>query len=347
VPPNLLRIVVISDLHLSPDRDAPSPAATRFVESLAAATPPLSRLIVLGDFFDLCRAEDETGSAGQRTERRLVRLDAILTRHAGLSAALAALVASGVELDVVAGNHDLALADPMVAAAVVARLGGADRVHFHDRSLWLSGVLYAEHGSQYHDINAVRGPAALDSRGRLRLPPAAYAEAVARIVRNPHRTGRAAALVRVVGAAAIETASRPLLRRRPKAAGDLESLARTPSLPMAARVARVALTRRSGGDGPAPPLERIDAALRANGAGVPLLVFAHTHVPGGGEMAEGGRWLNSGAWLAPLGSRYPFVEIDAGDATNSGEPRGRVRFWDDATATIEEAPSLQPSPTGP
>jgi hypothetical protein len=67
-----------------------------------------------------------------------------------------------MQVDVVAGNHDVALlrravrerfADLVLAAAGDSSVTAG--IRFHPWIYHLPGVLYAEHGSQYHDISAV------------------------------------------------------------------------------------------------------------------------------------------------------------------------------------------------
>ncbi len=220
MPQQPKRILILSDLHLRPDSVEPGHAFSRFLDRLATPDWLPAKLILLGDTFELCRAEEElSGSPAQCTRRRLARLDSILDRHRVLATKLARLTGLGVEVVAVLGNHDLPLADPAVATRLRERLGAAETVlQVAPRYALVPGVLFAEHGSQYHDINAIRGRP-LDSSGRLRLPLAAYAEAASRVARPGGSNSiadtapaiRAAIVARLAAGAIAEMARRPLV----------------------------------------------------------------------------------------------------------------------------------------
>jgi len=202
-------IVVVGDLHLGVDAAGDPEGAERgqafaaFVDGLTADRPATTRLVLDGDVLDLTRGEVRGGGLRARVERPdeaavLARLDALAAAHPDLFAALARFMAAGGRLAVVAGNHDLELAERTIQAAFLARMGDAaiDRVSFHRRSLWLPGVLYAEHGHHLHDISA---PGPHD-----RLPLAIELAALTRAVRQ---AGTPAVVGAVVAAAASVAAA--------------------------------------------------------------------------------------------------------------------------------------------
>jgi hypothetical protein len=361
VQPEPSRAVVVSDLHLGPETAGPSPAAARFFGRLAQSDLRPDVVIVLGDFLDLCRAEDEVrGDAATLSARRVERLDRIIGRHPELMDALAFLVRLGVRLEIVLGNHDLALADPAAAARLRDRLAATrEQVPIRPRFALLPGLLYAEHGHQYHDLNTVRRSAPLDSDGRLGLPPVAYAEAGLRTIRSAVRGSSwqsgteagvvVASLADLSFALVAELAARPLLPHAdPAPAGELGRLRPLAVLPMIVRVSGAVIRNGGSPAGPRPPVAQISAALRARGAAVPVLVFAHTHVPGSWPISGVGgpaTYLDSGAWINPDGDRYPFVLVEPVEtpATRSTPrqdapvpPGARLLYWNDSTAAIDE-----------
>jgi UDP-2,3-diacylglucosamine pyrophosphatase LpxH len=157
-------ITVVSDLHLSPHCD-PQHAAhdfheagfARFLDDVrrrAAERRSSWRLVILGDLVDL---PDASAPAKAITE-----LKRVVSGHPRLFEAVGAFLAAGLQVDLVAGNHDVALLRSTVRARltelIAARDGGGGMrgsMAFHPWIFHLPGVLYAEHGSQYHDISAV------------------------------------------------------------------------------------------------------------------------------------------------------------------------------------------------
>lgn len=192
------RVVVVGDLHMSLGRDpltgayAPyecfreDEAFVRFLAELrqrAAQERGSWLLLVLGDFLDfLHAAADDTawrGTLPSTSERAsLDVLEQIARGHDQVLRALGRLAADGVALAFVAGNHDPEVARPSVQARLrellsTERPEAAERVSFHPWIFHVPGLLYAEHGSQYHDINAVHVPfiGSADPRRPAELPP--------------------------------------------------------------------------------------------------------------------------------------------------------------------------------
>ncbi len=126
------------------------------------------RLIVAGDLIDFAGmsvsadgGESETvlneeelrhglGSASDHTVSKLRR---VADHHAEVFAALARFVATGNELVVVRGNHDVDLHWPAVQATFrgILQSHGADatRLTFSDWFYYEEGVVFVEHGHQY------------------------------------------------------------------------------------------------------------------------------------------------------------------------------------------------------
>ena len=171
-------LVLVSDLHMASGRDPATgrPARTEdfardsafasFLRARAAAQTELGRpwrLVTLGDLFDFARVE--LGGPGEDRRRldtstgaALAKLDRIAAGHPEVFDALRELVAAGVPIDVVPGNHDLEIARPAVQRRlrellVGPGLSGRDWIEFHPRIFYMPGVLYAEHGHHHHDIN--------------------------------------------------------------------------------------------------------------------------------------------------------------------------------------------------
>jgi len=107
----------------------------------------------------------------------LAKLDRIATGHRRVFASLGEFAASDSRVVVVPGNHDLELIRPSTQARfcelvdeACGQPGAATRIEFQPWIYYVPGVLYAEHGSQYHDAGAAyaraRSPA--ESRARSR-----------------------------------------------------------------------------------------------------------------------------------------------------------------------------------
>ena len=221
-----MRAIVLSDLHLGAPGTATDDAFISFVEWLTEgarrdATP--TRLVLLGDLLDLLHAP-----IGARDP--LAALDAVAARHRSALAALGAAAANDVVVDIVPGNHDSELVQPdlqehlrdLVADAAgtsTARL----RSNFRVRPWFLlvPGLLYAEHGSQYHALNAVADPLAPFGRWSGRLP---LGGAIDGFLSETEHRARAHALPRVLPAALRALAQRG--RTDPSTAAALHACAR-------------------------------------------------------------------------------------------------------------------------
>ena len=174
-----MKVVVLSDLHLgAATGTATDDAFVSFLQWLTERAHPNAepwRLVLLGDLLDLLHPP-----AGAHDP--LAALDAVAARHRSALAALGTTAARGVSVDLVPGNHDSELVAPRLQErlrALVAAAAGTSAVQlrptFRVRPwfLLLPGLLYAEHGSQYHALNAVAYPLAPFGRWSPQLPPGA------------------------------------------------------------------------------------------------------------------------------------------------------------------------------
>jgi hypothetical protein len=166
-------ITIVSDLHLSLGCNRGHHAGhllhdvgfARFlahVRGRAGEQRSSWRLVILGDLVDLPDAEAPPAET-------ITVLTEVAAAHPGLFGAVGEFLAAGMQVDVVAGNHDLALLRRAVRARfadlIAAAAGGPNRpagITFHPWIYHLPGVLYAEHGHQHHDINAVPALLGLD-----------------------------------------------------------------------------------------------------------------------------------------------------------------------------------------
>lgn len=174
-------IIIVSDLHLSAvsrprtstlnrEQDSPLDAAfAGFLDYLwerAIKENRKLRLVILGDLFDFLKVEgklpgDDGSPVDTSEEATLAKLDRIAESHPKVFEALGRFVAAAFPLDIVPGNHDIELirqsAQEQFKKLVLrfsARSGADVSIRFHPWIYHEPGVLYAEHGHQYHDINS-------------------------------------------------------------------------------------------------------------------------------------------------------------------------------------------------
>ncbi len=200
--------VIVSDLHLATGRDprtdrpGSDAALARFVSDLrrrAALEGRKWRLVILGDLFDFLRSaggEPRPGSLPPDTSEKatLAKLERIAADHPALLEALGQFLAAGFALDIVPGNHDIELLRPSAQERCKELLAGSNphaeaaaAITFYPWMYYVPGVLYAEHGHQYHDINAFHTllqPYTPGLPDQVDLPLASYLEVYLRIVRD-------------------------------------------------------------------------------------------------------------------------------------------------------------------
>jgi UDP-2,3-diacylglucosamine pyrophosphatase LpxH len=170
-------VVVVSDLHLAAGYDERTGTYSRnedffydgsfarFLAHLQASGRPW-RLVLLGDVFDFLQVElGPPPTAEQELDvseaTTLAKFERIARGHPEFFAALGRFAAAGFPVDVVPGNHDVELVRPgtqrrFVELVVEAsgRPEAAGAFSFHPWLIFIPGVLYAEHGHQYDDVNS-------------------------------------------------------------------------------------------------------------------------------------------------------------------------------------------------
>ena len=170
------RVVLLSDLHLGAgtvptgcgsfwddlfDGDSEFEAFARWLVEAGA-----TRLVLLGDTIDFHRVPLEGAAFARDASEAIDQLDRVARSHPRFFGALRMLIGAGLGVDVVVGNHDVELARHEVQARFAA-LAGQDgwsgtspleSPRFHNWFMYLPGVLYAEHGNNYHDINSFDRP---------------------------------------------------------------------------------------------------------------------------------------------------------------------------------------------
>lgn len=171
-------LIVVSDFHLSAgggDDQRLDEQFARFIDHLcerAGRERQPWRLLILGDLCDFLRVRLPYPQPPTAEGVACAKLNLIAAEHPRFLAALGRCVAAGFPIDIVPGNHDVELMHPSVQRRLrdlVAAAGGgaqaATDVRFRPWIYYIPGMLYAEHGHQYHDLNSF--PALLDlSTGR-------------------------------------------------------------------------------------------------------------------------------------------------------------------------------------
>jgi len=369
------RLVLVSDLHLGggPEAAAAGPgfadpfdqddAFVQFLGYLRRREEGRPyRLVLLGDTLDFLRVPvtgPRTGLYARDDAEAVGQLDRIHAAHRSVFGGLAGTLASGVPVDVVVGNHDVELARPAVRDRLRALLGddhgcppeGLTSLRFHPWGYHVPGVLYAEHGNHYHDINTFDRPLHPFRRARLlERPPAARLGGLRRLGSGPAaRPWIRDALADLLPRRRVDSTARSAYRARLPAyadelglAGDvvtrLHELGGTSVLRIMRRLLR---TRLAGGPAFAEQLPQVAAlvheALSSSGQAAPCYVFGHAHVAQHLRLAgTGACYLNTGTWStdgaesAPAsarrrgGARCTWVDIDRGVG---GRPTATLLRW--------------------
>jgi UDP-2,3-diacylglucosamine pyrophosphatase LpxH len=356
-------VVIVSDLHLGAHDDSfYDDAFSRFVDHLRGSS---AELLLLGDALDFLEARPHATGSRYRIDTSEVAaratLDWIGRRHAPFFAALGRFAADGHRVHVVPGNHDLELLrvpTQLRFRELVSAGGGHDvarSVTFHPWIFHVPGLLYAEHGHQYHDINAVTTllrPELPGRPDRLALPLASYlsegrprfaihAARHAVTLSGPSLARRRAAYRREAltpAAVSVELDASTL--------AALDRLSETNAVKILRRLAGYALRGASCGatqrhDYMHRGATAIDRVLRGAGAEVPYLAFGHTHVAERFPLtstAGAAEYLNCGTWspfvpraLWDDGGRLTFARVSPSEGA-------RVLRWDDAAGRPVELP---------
>jgi hypothetical protein len=335
---------------------------------------PIRRLVLLGDSLDLPTHVSGSGADAASCWRvtAIGAVDRIADTHREPFDALATFAAGGGRLELLPGNHDVALQMPAVRRTLLDRLGDdGGAVGWHPWIFHLPGLLWAEHGGQHHDLHAVPewlspGP----GRSTWGLPPGRAIETLSLATkrrRGPSRELVAAAAS--VAADGIASAfARPALARTRQVyrARELPSIAAASDLPESLLVAidrlsetdgwsiaaRLIRRRLAGGDpSPAsflgPAARHVQAILAAGGRDVRIYAFGHTHAPAIlpiGPSAPGAWFANAGSWagLQPAAlrarvgpDRYPVLRIQAAAGR---DPTIELVLWNAADERVEPFP---------
>jgi len=365
------RLVLVSDLHMGAgaatassgagfvdefDGDEAFPA---FLTWLRSDGPRPSRLVLLGDTLDFLRVPVQGALYARNDAEAVGQLERIAAAHPTVFEALSATVNDGTALDVVVGNHDVELARPAVQRRLRALLkapgesADQEAVRFHLWGYYVPGLVYAEHGNHYHDINSFRQPLVPFRDGRTERPPAARLGSARRWLVGRGRPGAPPlhqivgdlfSVGRLSGADLKEYCDNVLsgyaaeIGLPHSAVRRLHELGRT-SVP--ATAARIAKTRLAGGPsfGDAAPevATSIHRVLAAAAYAVPFCVFGHTHAARHLRLPGGvGQYLNTGTWSTDyrraVNRRRPvpdprwrtWVELSGHGSNN---PQARLLHW--------------------
>jgi UDP-2,3-diacylglucosamine pyrophosphatase LpxH len=361
-------IVIVSDLHLgATDAADAAPVDAAFVDLLediavAVRDGGRRRLLLLGDTIDFLAMDDRRrrergGPPDTGTVTALANLDRVAAEHPDVFAALRRVVAAGVPLDVIPGNHDVELHRLAVQRRFTVLGAGRGQVTFHPWIYFVPGVLYAEHGHQHHDINSLvtlLDPDDPRRPGQLEVPIASR-----RAPRGGGIRARAAFALEATHHAwmlAVPSTARrrhayraTRLREHAPSVGldhatlvQLDRLSETTAPAIIRRLVR----RVVSGAGPADYLHRaagaIDEVLRTAGASVPFYVFGHTHVAERVALPtnENAAYLNSGTW-SPCAPHPTFVTVVHG---GDHSPTAEVLRRD--SSTLASAPATGSPPAG-
>lgn len=368
--PDLSRIdefIVIADLHMGvgpdPATGTPDPDDAfqmdrhliGLIDHIAARTDrERVCLVVLGDMVDLLLVEPSFQMhPDARTATTLRRLDQIAAGHHDVIKALGALVRAGAHLVIVPGDRDIELvrestqhrlATLIVPGPDEAAIAARGRIGFSPWALHVPGLFWAEHGSQFRDVDAFEtfaAPWVDGSVERINRPVGgmvALLQAARRARRHGMRVGRLGVLPTAAGvgaALARRCDPRHVVRRRayrartvgelaaalalpPRIANELDRLGEHPCGAIERRVVGQVVARRLGRaltDDPGAGLRRaarsIHALLAAAGLPVHYVLMGHTHGMEYVDLPGGGAYLNPGAWATGL----------SGSGAVTGEPR--------------------------
>ena len=368
------RLVLVSDLHLGGGTEAaaagpwfadPFDQDEAFVQFLTHLRDREEghpyRLVLLGDTLDFLRVPvigPRTGLYARDDAEAIGQLDRIHTAHRTVFRGLADTLASGARVDVVAGNHDVELARPAVRDRLRALLSNhgcppaaLTSLRFHPWGCHVPGLLYAEHGNHYHDINTFDRPLHPFRReGLLERPPAARLGGLHRLASGPAaRPWIRDAMADLLPRRHLGSAARASYRGRLPAyadelgltadvAGRLHDLGGTSVLGIARRLLRA---RFAGGPTFPEQLPQVAAlvheALSSSGQAASFYVFGHIHLAQQVRLpATRACYLNTGTWSTdgeepawasprrPGAARRTWVEIDPGAG---GLPTATLLRW--------------------
>lgn len=327
----------ISDVHLSEGKgQGASRTAAELIEHAARGRladrlglrPEGLELALDGDVLDL----DVGGPSREPGEHAV----SVLGSHPELHGALRSAALRGVEIVVVAGNHDAALASPGARAALDAALGArcTHRTWFH-RSRRTGA--HVEHGHLY-DPACAGAPEAtlgglgarhahlafpgLDPEGIDSLPASAYARHLGNVLAaDPAHARRvmlacASFLRMLAGVGSAEGHEAQMMRLASAAIGEIEGLDAARLLLHARRVAQPmtpdAFAQARAWEGYKDEVSRLLADSSRDLQAIyraPAVVMGHSHVARDERLPSGAALLNSGCWNED-GGTFALVTTD-------------------------------------
>ncbi len=317
-----LDIIFVSDFHAGPserpgdDENHPVFAGEAFVafaSSLIDDATGLGRqveLVILGDGLHFPASVADTDTA-------LTAVDAIARTHPQLVQGLRLLLEQGYRVVMVAGNHDAQLHRPAVQQRLRQHVG--QQLCFEPWIYYRPGQVYAEHGSQYHDISRVStlidpfigdldGPMQPALSSLLEAPASQGLRTVGALLRDRRdRLGRS----RYRGDTLRDHAKDHRLDHQTLV--RLDRVGQTPISSTVARLARKLVgtpTERVGRSDAylTAALDHVDAILESSGHAVPNLVFGHTHLACR-QTRAGATYLNCGTWSRPRATDAPLPYV--------------------------------------
>jgi UDP-2,3-diacylglucosamine pyrophosphatase LpxH len=363
-------LIIVSDLHIG---DGGQQERFRLDETMCAflghlrdhvgRSPEPLRLLILGDFLDLSLiARASPAKMSQRSVRNALlneRIDEVMAAHGDLFRALRIFIEAGGSVDVVPGNSDAALQIRFVwehfrhsLLRGCSTAGPLDSLQLHPWIYHLPGVLYAEHGNQYHEINSF--PAVLEGlqKGEPHQVETAGSLLAAYGPRSDLGTGRSRKEVaRWMASLATQMVLASQVRRTAAYQSLVEHYASEVSLPPAlvAELERLGsraiwrsglrALRRSGAARPARgrvPSDSYlkDAALHVHSAArrhdspAFFYVFGHTHTADISSMDGGSsRYVNCGTWATPITGSSKEPDTPYVHMTLGSEPSCRLLNW--------------------
>ncbi|HEU4348817.1 MAG TPA: hypothetical protein VFR35_13650 [Actinoplanes sp.] len=377
--PVVERIVLVSDLHLGGGAAAAAAPAgcadpfdddeafVRFLDHLHGAAVGPYRLVLLGDTFDFLRVPvtgRRTGLYARNDAEAVGQLETIRTAHPEVFRGLARVLATGAGVDVVVGNHDVELARPALRDRLRTMLsdhGGPPaeraRLRFFPWVYHVPGVLYAEHGNHYHDINTFRRPLYPFRRpGVTERPPAARLGGLRRLASGGARAVLRDALADLTPRGPLAAAERAGYGEMLTAFADeagldraavarLHGLGRTSAVRIAQRLLAVRLAGRPGYHERLPLVAAtVHELLGSTGVPASCYVFGHTHAPQHLRLPDGGAsYLNTGTWSTERRGAVgrTWVEIRHGPGR---PPRAALLSWMDGPVPL--SPAGEPARSG-
>ena len=373
------RLVLVSDLHLGGgaetarwgpgfadefDGDEAFPA---FLEWLTSTAHRSSRLVLLGDTIDFLRVPVAGALYARNDAEAICQLEQIAAAHPKVFEALSTTAGRGIGIDIVVGNHDVELARPSVQNRLRALLAPSgesatdgDAVRFHLWSYYVPGVLYAEHGNHYSEVNSFHRPLSPVQGGRTERPLGPRLGSARRLLfpGDPGQPLFRQVAADVVANDRLARAARDEYRDRVladyaaeiglpvSAVRRLHELGARSAGATAVRIAKVRLTgSMSFREASWHVAAAVHGMLADAGSSVPFCVFGHTHTACHLQLNGGdGVYLNTGTWSTDMGRAVPgrravphpprrtWVEVTTSQGSDG--PRSRLLRWVGAPVEI-------------